>query len=178
MTQHPPDRKTRGFTLIEVIMALGIVASALALLATSTSSNVSRIQKIEMIHRATSLLEKKMLEYEALYRDRPLAEIPEEESGEFDGNMKGYRWTFQSRELTMPDLSALLIGQGGAEETLLLMVRKLSEYMQKSVKEGKVSIFVKGNRKTKEGKVIEREFSLTTYFIDHNANVPLGLGDQ
>jgi hypothetical protein len=132
-----------------------------------------------MIHKATSLLQQKMLEFEVKYRGKAGGEIAESEDGDFGDKFPGYRWTFESREFTMPNMEAILISQeGGADEMLLMMVRQMGEYIEKSVKEGKVTVFVKGNKKTKSGKQVERKFTLTTYFVDYEANVPLGMGGQ
>lgn len=159
-------RTTKGFTLLEVLIALVILAGGLLVLNSSWSTNSLRMRKANIFNNSATLLQKKMVETEALYAGKPLEEIPEEESGDFGTDHPTYRWELKSRELEFPDLSALIIGEGEADETLLSMIRQMTELISKSVKEVKVTVFVKTNKK-------EVSFSATTYFVDYSKEIGL-----
>ncbi|HMN67692.1 MAG TPA: prepilin-type N-terminal cleavage/methylation domain-containing protein [Bdellovibrionales bacterium] len=164
-------RTERGFTLIEVLVALLIVASAIIAASSMWSGNFMRIRKATLQFDVATLLERKMAEIEAKYAGKPLAEIPEEESGDFEADFPQYRWTMRSRELELPDLSAMLIGQQeGVDETLISMIKQMSEFLSKSIKEVKVTIHFK----RKGGK--ELEYAATQYFVDYSQTFAGGAG--
>jgi general secretion pathway protein I len=160
----------KGFTLIEVVIALSIIAGAVIVVGNTWSGNLLRVRKAKFYNNVALLLERKMTEIEAKYGESPLEEIPEEENGDFGSDFKQYRWKLTSQEFEMPDLSSALVGrEGGADDTLISMIRQMSDYISQSVKEVTVTVFVK-SKKT------EVSFSITTYFIDFNKQLPLGPG--
>lgn len=156
----------KGFTLLEVLVALMILAGGLLVLNNSWTTNNLRLRKANVFNNSATLLQKKMVEMEALYKEKALEEIPESEGGDFGSDHPNYRWEMKSRELEFPDLSALIIGDGRGDETLLTMIRQMTELISKSIKEVKVTIFVKTKKK-------EVSFSATTYFVDYNRQLGL-----
>ena len=158
-----------GFTLLEVLVALAILASGLVVLNSAWSGNTLRIRKVNLYQNVSTLLERKMVELEAKYKAKPFNEIPEEEEGDFGEDFPLYTWKLKTRDMEMPDLTGALTPPGEAlDENLRLMIKTMTESISKSVKEVKVSVFVKH----KGGKDVE--FSLTTYFV--NWSFDLGLG--
>lgn len=161
-------RPARGFTLLEVLIALFILSGAIIVVASSWSGNFMRIRKSNMYNNVATLLEQKMVELEAKYKDKPIAEIPESEGEGFGNDYPQYRWEMKSRELKLPDLTPMLVGQeDGADETLISTMKQLTEYLGKVIKEVKVSIFVKSGSR-------EVEFSATQYFVDYSQDFGLG----
>ena len=155
--------RARGFTLLEVLIALVIVAGAIMAAAGVWSGNFMRIRKSALHYDVATLLERKMAEIEAKYKDKPLTEIPEEETGDFGEDSPQFRWTMKSRELEFPDLSAVIVGQGQeGDEMIISMIKQMTEFMKKAVKEVRVTVFVKRGKK-------EFEFSAAQYFMDYNA---------
>jgi general secretion pathway protein I len=161
-------KKNKGFTLIEVLIALVIVAGAIVAAASLWSGNFMRIRKSALQYDVATLLERKMVEIEAKYSVKPLTEIPDSEGGDFGGEYPQYRWEMKTRELELPDMTALLMAnQEGADEMLISMIKQMTEYLNKAIKECKVSVFVK-----RKGK--ELEFSATQYFIDYTKDFGAG----
>ncbi len=156
----------KGFTLIEVMVALAILAGGLIVLNSSWNTNNLRLRKANLFNNSATLLQKKMVEMEALYKEKPLEEIPESESGDFGSDQSAFRWTMESRELEFPDLSSLIIGQGQGDEMLLMMIRQMTEMVSKSIKEVKVTVYAKAGNK-------EVPYSATTYFVDYNRDLGL-----
>ena len=137
-------RNDKGFTLIEVLVALSILAGGIVMLTLSWSGNFMRIRKTTMLSDVSTLLERKMVETEAKYKTKQLAEIPDEEEGDFGSEHPQYKWKMKSKDLKLPDLSPLLIGQeDGADETLLSMIKQVSESLSKAIKEVRITIYVK-----------------------------------
>ncbi len=167
-------RRQGGFTLIEVLIALFILAGGIVVLASAWSGNFMRIRKSGMYNDVATLLERKMLETEAKYKNKQTSEIPEDDAGDFGADYKQYRWTMKAKDLKFPDLSPLLTSQeGGADETLLSMIKQMTEYLNQTIKEVKVSIFFKSPK----GK--EVEFSAVQYIINYDKDfggLPAGAG--
>ncbi len=160
-------KNKNGFTLIEVMVAMVILAGAIVTLNSSWSGNYSRINKAQINHNVAELLQKKITELEVFYRNKPLAEIKESDGGAFEG-YPNYRWEMESQDFEMPDLTPILVGQdGGADELMITMIRTMSEYISKSVKEVKVSVLVKYKKK-------EVRYAVTTFFVDYTKELSLG----
>ena len=157
----------RGFTLIEVLVALFILTGGIIVLSTSWSGNFMRIRKSALFNDVATLLERKMVETEAKYRTK-YGEIPEEDGGDFGTDHPQYSWKLKSRELKLPDITPLLLGQEEhPDETMVAMLKQMTEQISKAVKEVKISVVVKRNGK-------ELEFSATEYMVDYQAQLDLG----
>lgn len=165
--------KQSGFTLLEVLIALAILASGIIVLNQAWSGNNLRIRKANLYQNVSTLLERKMVELESKYKAKPFNEIPEEEEGDFGEDFPLYTWKVKTRDMEMPDLSSALTPPGESlDETLRTMIKTMTESISKSVKEVKVSVLVK-NKGSKE-----TEFSVTTYFVNWEFDLGLGAGDS
>ena len=158
--------KKRGFTLLEVLIAMTILVGGIIVVASSWSGNFLRIRKATLYNNVALLLERKVNELEAQFKDKPLEEVVDQD-GDFGSELPQYRWTFAAKEFVMPDLSSLLLGKEGAKDEMLLQfVKQTTEFIAKCVKEGTVTVFVKAGKK-------EVAFSITTYFIDYGKELAL-----
>lgn len=164
-------RSQRGFTLLEVLVALMIVAAAIMASASLWSGNFTTMRKSSLNYDVATILERKMVEIEAKYKEKPLADIPEEDDGDFGSDFPQFRWKMKSREMEFPDLTPLIMGQSDepAPEELLSMIKQLTEFLNKAIKEVQVSVFVKRGKR-------EMEFSATQYFIDYTKDFMGGAG--
>ena len=159
--------KQQGFTLIEVMVAMLILTGAIVTLTTAWSGNYFRLNKSQLNHNVANLLERKMTEIEILNKGKKFEEIKESMEGDFKG-FPNYRWTMISQEFEMPDMQPILAAQGdGIDETLGIIIKQMGEHIKKSVKEIKVTIYVKHKKK-------EIEYSATTYHIDYEKELDLG----
>lgn len=153
--------RSQGFTLIEVLVALMIVSAAIMASASLWSGNFTTMRKSSLNYDVATILERKMVEIEAKYKDKPLAEVPEEESGDFGSEYPQFRWKMKSREMEFPDLTPIIMGQNEEpNEQLLSMIKQMTEYLNKAIKEVQVSVFVKRGKR-------EMEFTATQYFVDY-----------
>ncbi|MDX9731430.1 MAG: prepilin-type N-terminal cleavage/methylation domain-containing protein [Bdellovibrionales bacterium] len=170
----------RGFTLMETLVAVMIMTGGLIVIGSSWSSNFMRIEKARMNTNMASLLERKMTETDLQYRGRPLAEIPEEDAGEFEGDdLKHYRWELRSKEFEIPDMTGLIAGASGSSqsttapeqgEMMALIARTVTEYVSSSVKEVTVTVYYKSPR----AKAKEMAQSISTYFVDYSKPMSIG----
>lgn len=163
-------KNARGFTLIEVLVALFILTGAIIVVANAWSGNFLRIRKSAMFNDVATLLERKMVETEVKYKEKSLSEIPEEEGDDFGSDYPNYRWTLKSRDLELPDLTPLLVGQEeGANESVIQMLKQMTDTISKAVKEVRITVYAKRGNK-------EVEFSATQYFVDYQKDVVPGAG--
>lgn len=155
-----------GFTLLEVLIAMIILASGVMLLAQSWSSSFNRIKKTQKNVEIAALLERKMAETDMKYRGKSIDGIPETDGDEFEG-FPEYSWKLESKEFEMPDLTSVLIGRdGGVDQMMMTLMKQFSEHLSKSIKEVKITVVYKVKEK-------EFEYSATMLFVDYDKQLPL-----
>ena len=157
----------KGFTLIEVLLAMIILSSALLLLTTSWGGSYARIRKTKVKTEVIALLQRRMVEVDLKYKGKPLDSIPEgPEEDDFGSEYPQYRSTLESKKFDFPDLSSTLTSrENGANEALIMIMKQLQEHLNKTVKEVKVSVMYQpenGNEVT---------YSITTYFVDYDKEI-------
>ncbi len=158
----------QGFTLIEVLVALVITVAAALLLSNSWSGNFLRVRKTNIYNNVSQLLERKIVELETKYSKKTFGEIKDEE-GDFGADFPQYRWSFSVQPFAMPDMTPVLTSQNeGADQTLLMVITKMREIVNKAILEATVTVYVKAGAK-------ETPFSVTTYFVDYNTDVAIGM---
>jgi general secretion pathway protein I len=159
-----------GFTLVEVLIAMMITLGATMVVANAWSGNIFRLEKARINDTTATLLQRKMTEVELQYQEKPVAEIPEEDSGDFGAAFPQYKWTLKSKEFEMPNVADSLISrEGGADQMLIQIMTQMTELMGKAVKEVSVTI-IYTDKKSKA----ELKNSVATYFIDYSVPLPFG----
>lgn len=161
----------KGFTLIEVVLAMMVMASGLFILTNSWAGTYSRLRKTQIQVEIASLLERKVVEIEREYKDKPLDSIPEEKEDDFGSELPNYSWKMKSRKLEIPDLSSSLVAKaGGANQDMLTIMKLFTEHLSKSIKEVKISVIYKDKKKPLTADV-------TIYMIDYDRQLPIpGMG--
>lgn len=158
--------KKSGFTLLEVLIAMIILASGVMLLAQSWSSSYNRIRKTQKNVEIAALLERKLAETDMKYRGKSIDSIPETEGDEFEG-FPEYSWKLESKKFEMPDLTAILIGRdGGVDQMMMQLMKQFSEHLSNSIKEVKITVIYTVKEK-------EFEYSATLLFVDYDKQLPL-----
>lgn len=164
-------RSKNGFTLIEVLIAIAILAGLALMVSSSWSGNVRRYQKAKINVQAAELLQRKLLEIEARYsKNVPSLPIEQLQTGTFEETrFSDYSWEWEARALELPDLSAMISTDG--EDTILVAVlNQFRDYLVASIKEIKVTV------KYQKGKNVEPlKFTVATYMVDYNQNISMGM---
>ena len=81
--------------------------------------------------------------------------------------MPGYTWKLKSKKLEIPDISASLTAQdGGADASLILLMKTFTEHLSKSIKEVNISVINTEGRKPLVADV-------TIYMIDYDRPLPI-----
>ncbi len=158
-----------GFTLLETLLAVVILATALIILANSWSAAFLKIRKTQQQFEVASLLERKVTELEIEYRGKPLEEIQDDRNGDFGSDFPQYKWKMTSRKLEIPDVSSAMTAKsGGADAMTISLVKQLTEGLSKAVKEVTVTVVLVAKPKP-------LEYSITTYFMDFDKEMPMGM---
>lgn len=153
-------RHSRGFTLIEVLVAMMILAGSMLALSQSWSGSLVRYRKTQDLAIITSLLKKKTTELEIKYRELAFGEIPEEDGGDFGSEYPNYTWAVKTKELEFPDIAETLVSQaGGSSDLLLTVVKQMTQYFSKNTKEVQVTLIWKSNKR-------EAKYSISTYITN------------
>lgn len=156
------NRRQRGFTLIEILAAVGVLAGLIAVVSFSWSGNFRRLQKSRNLNKASSLLEQKMSELEVKYKSGNRVFPLEKEEGEFSEE-PDYSWSYQTRPLTMPDVLTWLTAQGLPQNDMnISLTEALKNILSETVVELELTVHLK-----KSGK----KYSLTSYFVNYD-NAP------
>jgi general secretion pathway protein I len=163
---------TGGFTLVEVLVAMAIMAGGIMILANAWSGNFARIKNARINNTMAALLERKMVETEIYYKDKQLTEIKDEDHGDFGATYPGYTWEMKSQDFEMPNMTgALSAKEGGIDQTLLMIIQAVTDFIKQSVKEVSVTVVFK----PKSGREIKH--TVTTYFVDYTKELPIpGIG--
>ncbi len=163
-------KNRRGFSLIEVLVALTLIAGSLIVLSMAWSTSHLRLKKMKMNYQVAYLLDLKVAELERKYRNE-ISLLPEEDEGDFtdiDANYKDYAWKMVSKKFEMPDLGPLLSQQGGDTENPMfsMVLKQMTEFFNQSVRELTVTIIYK----VKKNSV---QFSASTFMIDYSQSLPM-----
>lgn len=162
-----PRLNSGGFTLIEVVLAMMVMASGLFILVNSWGGTYNRLVKTQAQVQIASLLERKVAEIEREYKGKSLESIPEEKEDNFGSDLPQYSWKLKSRALEIPDLSAALVAQGGGVDASMLEIMKtFTDHLSKSIKEVNISVTYSEGRKPIVADV-------TIYMVDYDRPLPV-----
>jgi prepilin-type N-terminal cleavage/methylation domain-containing protein len=156
----------RGFSLIEVLLATIILGTALVALSSSWSGTMFSFKKSEKIQIITSLLKSKTTELELKYAQLSFSAIPETEDGDFGDEFPELSWKSEVRDMEFPDMTSIMAGKDGIDETTRSIVKQMTDHFSKNIKEIRITIFWKA----KKGKPVQ--YSSTTYIVNYTTGLP------
>lgn len=167
-------QKINGFTLIEVILAMMIIASGLLVLSNSWGGTYARLRKTQIQVQMAALLERKIVEIEKEYKNKPIDSIPDEKTDDFGSDYPEYSWKMTSQKLELPDISPLLEAQASAGDggdtgvklDLNSLMKMFTEHISKSIREVKIEIIYADKKKPIKVDVV-------IYMIDYDKPLPL-----
>ena len=100
--------RQRGFTLVEVMLALSILFASLVVLISRTSANIRLTQEAHAIDVATELARSKMYDIEEILLDEGFQELDKTLEDDFDEEgWPRYRWKAEIIKIELPALGAL-----------------------------------------------------------------------
>lgn len=130
--------KNRGFTLLEVLVALGILAISISAILQMFGTSMSTSERAETVTVATMLARQKMAE-QMIKLDQDFLEgkfpgTDEENSGDFDAPYNKFKWKVKIRKVEVP-----LPPQEKLDAQAAIM-QMISKQISESVREVKLSV--------------------------------------
>ena len=161
-------KQKKGFTLVEILVALIIFSSTAVILSNIRSGNLQRIEKIQHYRKAIELLENKMTELEFEWSKKALHTIPDSEEGDFE-NEKHFSWSVKTQPIELPNPQKMLSMFGEVNnETAGQVIGNIQKLLSSSILEIKLTVhFSKNSRKN--------SYSLSTYIVDYTQKPNLNL---
>jgi general secretion pathway protein I len=157
----PCLKDDRGFSLLEILIAVGILATAMVTLMGAQGSAFLSSARSESLTTAVMLARARMAEVEIeIEKDMEKNKFPDESetNGEFEEPFGDYQWRVSITKVEIPVMEA------GGEAGALVgdYMQKIMEQISKSVREVKLTIFW-GEREAKEED--RQQFSVTTHIV-------------
>ncbi len=107
----------RGFTLLEVMMALATLAIALSITIGAVVSNLDDARRAKDLGIAVELARGKMYDIEEMLLQDGFQELDQTEDGDFgDEGWKRYKWEYKVEKIELPGLGALQAAEGAEGE--------------------------------------------------------------
>jgi general secretion pathway protein I len=101
--------RLRGFTLIEVMLALAILGMSLVILVRSVAGNITSAQDSFYMGIATDLARAKMLDIEEKLLEEGFQETEQEEEGDFgDEGWSAIKWKVLIEPVELPNIDTLM----------------------------------------------------------------------
>ncbi len=163
--KHAPPRGAkakRGFTLLEALAAVLILAGLSALVTQISYGNFQRIKKARRVKKAAALLERKMSDLEAEYKGPNIGSLPDGAEGEFEGE-ENYVWSYKTRALELPESLVMLEVQNMPQTDInIQLAEMMRNIVSATVVELKLTV---SHKRGKKG----AGYSLVSYFVNYAA---------
>lgn len=154
-------KKQKGFSLVEILISVVILAGFISAIVQLSYGNTRRIQKARRLEKIAQLLEFKMSELKERYKGRSIDNLLKEEEGEFI-NETDYFWRYQTQGMSLPQPRLFLAVVNLPEDELNMKVAEiLTQVLSESVIELKLTVYYNG----KKGKPFSS--SLVSYFVNY-----------
>lgn len=157
------SRSSEGFTLLEVLIAIMIMAIALGSIIAIQAGSIVATTRAKQMNIVAMLAKNQMIETEFKFRGKTFEAFKKEDGGTFEPPYEMYQWKSVVKEIKFPQIGGMKAQSGGAGTSdIQEMVTKLTtSFLSKAIREVTVSILWKHSNK-------EQSFSLTTYWVNLN----------
>ncbi len=169
-------KNSRGFTLLETMIAMTIMLLAFASILMVQSSSMNTSAKAKQMNVVGMLAKNALLKTEVEMTGKKFSELQEETSETFEEPFQDYTWVRTVKEITFPNLSGLLNAgkqedkstdeQAGAAQMMDQMTKLMTNYISKAIRE--VTITIKWKRGSGE-----QQYVVAMYWVDLNSEFQL-----
>ena len=156
----------KGFTLIEVLVALMILAGTSIVLYESWGGSLRAVKKGRFYNTVTLLLQKKVVEFEVQAKTKKIDEVVDEE-GDFGSDYPEYKWKIKVHPFAVPPINPNGGGLGEQNQMADMIMKTMSDYFEKAVREVLVTVIYKSGDK-------ENKYSVSTIYVDYTVDIPSG----
>ncbi len=155
---------SKGFTLLEVMIALAIMVVGLAAILMIQSNSIEATSRTQQINTVSMLARNLMIETELQIQGKTFTEVKEEESGNFPKPYEEFKWSRKVKEVQFPNLGGGggdQGGEGGANAAAEMISKLVTNFLSKALREVRVTIsWPRGKGE------VSQEF--TMYWVDLN----------
>lgn len=152
-------KKEKGFSLLEILISLGILASSLTIIMSGVWTTLKFQTKNEELLQAVFLANNKMVEVEAeLEAGIAKNNFPQEEekTGEFPEPFENYKWSYVIKKVEIP-----MTGQEGQSQIMSNVMKTVLKDISKAVRELKLTVMWLDREDEKEEEVV-----VTTHIVN------------
>ena len=162
-------RQDKGFTLIEVLMALAIMTIAFAAILSTQSSSIFLGIKIRDLNIGGMLAHNLMVESEHLMEGKPFGELKDSETGAYPEPYARFKWKREVKEVKFPDFGVFSGGgqdengqQTGQDDKSRVLGQAVTKFLSEAVRELIITVsWPRGDG--------ELTVKLTTYLVNLGA---------
>ncbi len=165
LLKHIKRLSAFGFSLLEIMIAMGILATAVLTFMSQVEVSSQVAYEDEQLLRATVLAQNKLGEIEReIYFDMDRGKFPDEkeDSGVFEGENDLYRWSYELKKVELP-LETML--QGGTETSRKIAKQK-SDEVKKRFRELRFKIEWSDPDNPEDKREKEKQFEIVTHVIN------------
>ncbi|MFN7684316.1 MAG: type II secretion system protein [Oligoflexia bacterium] len=155
--------KTRGFTLLEVLIAMSIMVVAFGSILSIESSAINVTNRAKQTNTVAMLLKNALTQTELEIEGKTFGELQKEKTQTFEAPYSDYSWSWKVKEIEFPNL----VPSSGNEESqnenpgAEQLGKLVTQYLSKAVREVEVSVRWKKAEKP-------QSVSATTYWVNLN----------
>jgi len=152
-----------GFTLIEVMIAVGILAIGLGAILIAENNSLDVTFRAKRMTTIAMLAKNALIQAERDISGKSFTEVKAEEGGQFDAPFQEYRWERKIKEITFPNIldqsKAKKDEVSSVDENTARIVKIATTYLSKSSRE--ITVTIKWVDKKEEQK-----FVVSQYWVD------------
>ena len=165
----------QGFTLIEAMIAIGILAIGIGAILTAENNSLDVTLRAKRMTTVATLARNTMIKTEREIQAKTFTEVKEEDSGKFDAPYAEYSWERKIKEIKFPNLLDPTQSSGGAggdskpaaksdlptteDPNITRVVKLATQYLSKSSRE--ITITIKWKDKGEK-----QQFTVSQYWVD------------
>ncbi len=158
-----------GFTLLEVIIAMAIMAVAFGSILAVEQGSINASARAKQMNIVGMLARNQMIELEYKVQGKAFQEVKKEEDGVFQSPYEDYKWKTKVKEIKFPNMKAGATssekssngGSDGDNQSAELLSKLVTQYLSKAIRE--ISVTISWKRGSGE-----QSYSLSTYWVNLN----------
>lgn len=163
-------RQRQGFTLIEVMIAVGILAIGIGAILVAESNSLDVTLRAKRMTTVAMLAKNALVQAEREIAGKSFTEVKTEESGQFESPFQEYRWERKIKEITFPNIMDSSEQKkdeiSTVDENTARVVKIATSYLSKSTRE--ISVTIKWTEKKEP-----QQYVVSQYWVDldHAINI-------
>lgn len=157
------NHSTSGFTLIEVMIAVGILAIGIGAILVAENNSLDVTYRAKRMTTVAMLAKNALIQAERDISGKSFTEVKTEEGGQFDAPFQEYAWERKVKEIVFPNILDQSKEKkdeiSKVDEATMRVVKIATTYLSKATRE--ITVTIKWTEKKEEQK-----FVVSQYWVD------------